>query len=38
MHGKRFTWHGKRQRIRLDPHELPFALWYVRPQQQGETA
>jgi starch synthase (maltosyl-transferring) len=39
MFGTRFTWHGKRQRIRLNPHELPFSLWHVRPQQQpGDTA
>lgn len=39
MFGTRFTWHGKRQRIRLNPQELPFSLWHVRPQQQpGDTA
>ncbi|WP_423193642.1 alpha-1,4-glucan--maltose-1-phosphate maltosyltransferase [Cupriavidus sp. H18C2] len=39
MFGRRFTWHGKRQRIRLNPHELPFSLWHVRPQQQpGDPA
>lgn len=39
MFGTRFTWHGKRQRIRIDPHELPFSLWHVRPQQQpGDPA
>ncbi|URF07648.1 alpha-1,4-glucan--maltose-1-phosphate maltosyltransferase [Cupriavidus campinensis] len=39
MSGRRFTWTGKAQRIRLNPHELPFALWHVRPQQQtGDTA
>ena len=39
MFGTRFTWHGKRQHIRLNPHELPFSLWHVRPQQQtGDTA
>ena len=25
MRGHRFTWHGKLQRIRLDPADLPFA-------------
>ena len=25
------TWHGKLQRIRLDPADLPFALWRVSP-------
>ncbi|GJG95164.1 alpha-1,4-glucan--maltose-1-phosphate maltosyltransferase [Cupriavidus pauculus] len=39
MFGTRFTWHGKRQRIRLNPTELPFSLWHVRPQQQpGDSA
>ncbi|WP_420991884.1 alpha-1,4-glucan--maltose-1-phosphate maltosyltransferase [Cupriavidus sp. 30B13] len=37
MHGPRFTWRGKHQRIRLDPHALPFALWRVRPLRE-ETA
>jgi starch synthase (maltosyl-transferring) len=23
------TWHGKLQRVRLDPADLPFALWRV---------
>jgi starch synthase (maltosyl-transferring) len=27
--GHRFTWHGKLQSIRLDPYELPFAIWRV---------
>jgi starch synthase (maltosyl-transferring) len=26
------TWDGKLQRIRLDPAELPFAIWRVTPQ------
>jgi starch synthase (maltosyl-transferring) len=26
-----FVWHGKLQRIRLDPAELPFAIWRVAP-------
>jgi starch synthase (maltosyl-transferring) len=25
------TWHGKLQRIRLDPADLPFALWRISP-------
>ncbi|HEV7268684.1 MAG TPA: alpha-1,4-glucan--maltose-1-phosphate maltosyltransferase [Falsiroseomonas sp.] len=29
--GRRFTWHGKMQRIRLDPSDLPFGIWRVRP-------
>ena len=31
MRGHRFVWHGKMQRIRLDPHELPFAIWRIAP-------
>jgi len=26
-----FTWHGKLQRLRLDPAELPFAIWRIAP-------
>ncbi|MGH7094374.1 MAG: maltotransferase domain-containing protein, partial [Stellaceae bacterium] len=26
-----FVWHGKLQRIRLDPSTLPFAVWRLRP-------
>jgi len=29
MRGHRFTWHGKIQHIRLDPSDLPFAIWQV---------
>jgi starch synthase (maltosyl-transferring) len=29
------SWHGKLQRIRLDPADLPFAIWRVRPQAGG---
>ena len=31
MRGQRFTWTGKTQRMRLDPGDLPFAIWRVRP-------
>ncbi|MFC7692625.1 hypothetical protein ACFQY5_26635 [Paeniroseomonas aquatica] len=31
MRGSRFTWQGKTQQIRLDPAELPFGIWRVRP-------
>ena len=31
MRGHRFTWTGKRQHIRLDPADLPFAIWQVAP-------
>jgi starch synthase (maltosyl-transferring) len=30
-----FAWHGKLQRIRLDPAELPFAIWRVTPPAGG---
>ena len=30
-HGTRTTWHGKMQHLRLDPGELPFAIWRVGP-------
>jgi starch synthase (maltosyl-transferring) len=28
---RRFIWTGKRQRIRLDPTELPYAIWRLAP-------
>jgi starch synthase (maltosyl-transferring) len=31
MRGHRFTWHGKTQHVRLDPADLPFAIWQVTP-------
>ncbi len=31
MRETRFAWHGKTQRIRLDPADLPFAIWRVTP-------
>jgi len=31
MRDAAFTWHGKLQRIRLDPAELPFAIWRITP-------
>src|SRR5262252_5765283 len=30
-----FTWHGKLQRLRLDPAELPFAIWRITPSVGG---
>jgi starch synthase (maltosyl-transferring) len=33
MRGHRFVWHGKTQRVRLDPYGLPFGLWRVRPAE-----
>jgi len=36
MHGSRFTWHGRRQRMRLDPAKgLPFGVWQVWPAREG---
>jgi len=29
MRGTRFTWTGKIQRVRLDPADLPFAIWQL---------
>lgn len=31
LHGNRFTWHGKTHRLRLDPHERPYAVWRLFP-------
>nr|WP_282571885.1 alpha-1,4-glucan--maltose-1-phosphate maltosyltransferase [Roseomonas acroporae] len=31
MRGTRFAWTGKVQRLRLDPNDLPFGIWRVRP-------
>lgn len=31
LHGTRFTWHGKRQRMRLEP-SMPYAIWRARPR------
>ena len=33
MTGRRFTWPGKVQRLRLDPEALPFGLWRVGPRE-----
>jgi starch synthase (maltosyl-transferring) len=35
MRDHNFTWHGKLQRIRLDPAELPFAIWRIAPRLGG---
>ncbi len=29
------TWHGKRQHVRLDPAEMPFAIWRLKPRIEG---
>jgi starch synthase (maltosyl-transferring) len=31
MRGSRFVWHGKMQSVRLDPADLPFAIWRIAP-------
>jgi starch synthase (maltosyl-transferring) len=31
MRGQSFTWHGKRQTIRLDPADQPFQIWQIAP-------
>jgi starch synthase (maltosyl-transferring) len=31
MRGRRFIWQGKVQRLRLDPADLPFAIWRIAP-------
>jgi len=35
MRNTTFDWHGKLQRIRLDPAELPFAIWRIAPVSGG---
>jgi starch synthase (maltosyl-transferring) len=35
MRDTAFTWHGKLQRLRLDPAELPFAIWRITPGLGG---
>ncbi|MGH8790093.1 MAG: maltotransferase domain-containing protein [Cupriavidus necator] len=34
MRGQRFELRGKHQRIRLDPAQLPFTVWHVRPLER----
>jgi len=29
--GNRWIWHGKIQRVGLDPHDNPAAIWRIRP-------
>jgi starch synthase (maltosyl-transferring) len=31
MRGHAFSWQGKRQTVRLDPADLPFAIWRIAP-------
>jgi starch synthase (maltosyl-transferring) len=35
MRAHRFVWTGKLQQVRLDPAELPFAIWRVTPLAGG---
>ena len=32
MRGRRFVWQGKIQHLRLDPADLPFAIWRIAPR------
>jgi len=32
MRGRFETWRGRRRRVRLDPADLPFAIWRIRPE------
>jgi starch synthase (maltosyl-transferring) len=34
MRDHRFVWTGKLQRVRLDPADMPFAIWHVAPSQE----
>jgi len=34
-HGSSFTLHGRHQRVRLDPSELAFSIWRLRPGGTG---
>ena len=31
VRGNRFVWTGKQQRVRLDPADLPYAIWQIAP-------
>ncbi|GGA72157.1 alpha-1,4-glucan:maltose-1-phosphate maltosyltransferase [Nitratireductor aestuarii] len=31
IHGNHFTWHGKSQRLNLDPNQRPYAIWRLIP-------
>jgi hypothetical protein len=35
MRDTRFAWRGKLRRIRLDPADLPFAIWRIAPARGG---
>jgi starch synthase (maltosyl-transferring) len=34
MRDHSFQWNGKLQRLRLDPFELPFAIWHIAPRTE----
>ena len=34
MRDLNFVWHGKLQRIHLDPNDLPFAIWRIAPRAE----
>ncbi|WP_181704721.1 maltotransferase domain-containing protein [Chthonobacter rhizosphaerae] len=35
VRGHRFSWHGKTQRLRLDPHELPYSIWRIDASKES---
>jgi starch synthase (maltosyl-transferring) len=35
MRDTSFAWRGKLQRVRLDPADLPFAVWRITPTVGG---
>ena len=35
MRDQRFVWTGKTQQVRLDPADLPFAIWRLSPLSGG---
>ena len=35
MRGLHFRWQGRSQHWFFDPHELPFAVWRVRPAPEA---
>jgi starch synthase (maltosyl-transferring) len=36
VRGHAFVWYGKVQRIRIDPYEMPFSIWRIRPISGGQ--
>ncbi len=37
LHGNRFTWHGIRHRLALDPESRPYAVWRLFPPGGGRA-